>query len=126
MSLADKISNSELEIMRILWKQGKPVSSAEIRQQLFLTKGWEKSTVLTLIRRLLDKQVITSEKQEILYYSSLVTEQEYADAQTEEIVSKLYQGSAKNMVAALYQGGKLTNRDIMELKELFHMEDEDE
>lgn len=126
MSLADKISNSELEVMRILWARSTPVSSGEIRRQLQRAKGWEKSTVLTLIRRLVDKQVIAMEKRDVLYYSANITEQEYASAQTEEIVSKLYRGSAKNMVAALYQGGRLTEQDILELKELFKVEGQDE
>lgn len=120
----DKISNAELEVMRILWEHQAPVSSAEVRRQLQMTKGWEKSTVLTLIRRLQDKQVISAEKREVLYYTPNVGEKEYAEARTRDMVSQLYQGSAKNMVASLLQGGQLTQTDIKELQKLFKMEDD--
>jgi BlaI family transcriptional regulator, penicillinase repressor len=126
MSLSDKISPAELEVMHILWEQSSPVSSTEIRRRLQTAKGWEKSTVLTLIRRLQEKGVLSAEKREVLYYSANLGEQEYAAAQTEEMVKRLYQGSAKNMVAALYQGGRLTETDIRELKELFRVEGQDE
>lgn len=126
MSLSEKISPAELEVMQILWEHSSPVSSTEIRRRLQSAKGWEKSTILTLIRRLLEKGVISAEKREVLYYSANVAEKAYADAQTEEIVKRLYQGSAKNMVASLYQGGHLTEKDIRELKELFQVEGQDE
>ncbi len=126
MSLSDKISPAELEVMHILWEQSSPVSSTEIRRRLQTAKGWEKSTVLTLIRRLQEKGVLSAEKREVLYYSANLGEQEYASAQTEEMVKRLYQGSAKNMVAALYQGGRLTETDIRELQELFRVEGQDE
>lgn len=126
MSLSDKISPAELEVMHILWEQNSPVSSTEIRRRLQSTKGWEKSTVLTLIRRLQEKGVLSAEKREVLYYSANLGEKEYAEVQTEEMVKRLYQGSAKNMVAALYQGGRLSEEDIRELKALFRVEGQDE
>lgn len=126
MSLSDKISPAELEVMYILWEQNTPVSSTDIRRRLQNAKGWEKSTILTLIRRLLEKGVISAEKREVLYYSANLGEQEYTSSQTEEMVNRLYQGSAKNMVAALYKGGRLTETDIRELKELFRVEGQHE
>lgn len=118
MSLAKKISNAELEVMKILWKKGEPVSSAEIRQEL-QEMNWEKSTVLTLLRRLADKEVVKTEKLEALYYTPNISEAEYVEYQTEDMIDKLYGGSAKSLVAALYDDKKLSEADIIELRNYF-------
>jgi len=122
VQLADKISNAELEIMKILWQNDAPVSAVAIRAELQATKGWEKSTVLTLIRRLHDKEVITAEKRDVFYYSPQISEAEYTTFQMQEMADKLYKGNVKNLVAALCHGGKLNEDDIDELKAYFKVE----
>ena len=126
MHLADKISNSELEVMKMLWQAKQPLSSVEIRSKLQAEKGWEKSTILTLIRRLQDKGVIHAEKKEVLYYTPNIAEVEFAEFQMQEMANKLYKGNVKNLVAALCHGGKLSESDIDELKAYFKVEEQDE
>lgn len=121
MSLAEKISNAELEVMRILWREKRPVSFTDIRLELQNTKRWEKSTINTLIRRLADKKVITAQKQDVLYYTPNISEAAYIQAEEQNMIDKLYDGSAKNLVAALCRRGKLSEADIDELKVYFKM-----
>lgn len=121
MSLAEKISNAELEVMRILWREKKPVSFTDIRVELQNTKGWEKSTINTLIRRLVDKEVINTEKRGVLHYTPNISEAEYIQAEELTMIDKLYDGNAKNFVAALCHRGKLSEADIDELKAFFKM-----
>lgn len=122
MSLAKKISNAELDVMKILWKKGEPVSSTEIRREL-QEKNWEKSTVLTLLRRLADKEVISAKKLEALYYTPNISEAEFVEFQTKDMIDRLYGGSAKSLVAALCNDSKLSETDIDELREYFLGED---
>lgn len=121
MCLAEKISNAELEVMRILWREKKPVSFTDIRVELQNTKGWEKSTINTLIRRLADKEVITAKKQGVLHYTPNISESEYVQAEEETMIDKLYDGDVKNFVAALCRRGKLSEADVDELKAYFKM-----
>lgn len=121
MSLAEKISGAELAVMRILWREGKPVSFKDIRVELQNTKGWEKSTINTLIRRLADKGVIEGQKQGVLHYTPNISEAEYIQAEEQSMIDKLYKGSAKNLVTALCQRGKLSEADIDNLKDFFRM-----
>ena len=83
MDLAEKISNAELEVMKILWREKQPVSFTDIRLELQNTKGWKKSTINTLIRRLVEKDVISLEKREIAYYSPNITELDYIESETQ-------------------------------------------
>ena len=62
------VSDAELEILEVLWKAGRALNASEIRVRLEEKKNWERTTVLTLIRRLLDKGIIIQEKQDVYYY----------------------------------------------------------
>ena len=121
MNLADKISDSELEVMRILWREGKAISFSDIRVELQSLRGWDKSTINTLIRRLADKGVISAGKQDVIYYTPNISRAEYTQTQEKNMLNKLYDGSAKNFVAALCDSGKLSEADIDELKKYFQM-----
>lgn len=121
MNLADKISNAELEVMKILWREQASVPFSDIRSELQKAKGWEKSTINTLIRRLVEKGVISAEKRGVTQYSPNITEKEYKLSEEQNLINKLYNGSAKNFVAALCHRGELTEDDIDELKTYFTM-----
>lgn len=121
MNLADKISNAELEVMKILWREQSFVSFSDIRSELQEVKGWEKSTINTLVRRLVEKGVISAEKHGVMQYIPNISEAEYKLAEEQNLINKLYNGSAKNLVAALCHRGELTEADIDELKAYFRM-----
>jgi BlaI family penicillinase repressor len=122
MNLAERISNAELEVMRILWRENEPVSLADIRTELHSTTKWDTSTISTMIRRLAAKGVVTTKKHGVLYCTPNISEAEYVRAGQEQMLDRLYGGSAKKLVAALVSGGKLTEADIDELKEYFRVE----
>ena len=121
--LAPKISDSELEVMRVLWQAGNALPVTEIRETLQKSRGWEATTVKTLISRLVTKGVLRQEKRGVFYYSPLVSEVEYNDWATHDLISRVYHGSARDLVAALVRSDGLTQDDIDELRDLFKLED---
>lgn len=122
-TLADKISDSELEVMKILWRAGDALPVTEIREALQRAKGWEATTVKTLVSRLVSKGVVRQEKRGVFYYSPLISEQEYNGWATDNLIRKLYNGSARELVAALVHSEGLTASDIEELRAMFKVED---
>ena len=121
MNLSNKISEAELEVMKILWREARPVTFGVIRTELNEKMGWEKSTVATLLRRLQDKGVVSVQEKRINYYKPNITKEEYIKAKEKNMIDKLYEGSAKNFVAALCRQGEITEEDIDELKSYFQM-----
>ena len=121
--LAPKISDSELEVMRVLWRAGDALPVTEIRETLQKSRGWEATTVKTLISRLVTKGVLRQEKRGVFYYSPLISEAEYNDWATHDLISRVYHGSARDLVAALVRSDGLTQSDIDELRDLFKLED---
>ncbi len=121
--LAGKITGSELEIMKLLWQAGDALSVAEIRKTLQQTKGWEPATIKTLIARLVTKGAVRQEKRDVYYYSPLIGEEEYSRWATEDLISRLYNGRARDLVAALVHSDGLTREDIDELRKMFKVEE---
>ena len=72
-----KISDAELEVMKILWREEQAVSFSDIRAELGDRMGWEKSTIATLIRRLQKKGAISIQDKEMHYYMPNITKEDY-------------------------------------------------
>lgn len=124
--LAQKISDSELEVMRVLWGVKQALTLAEIRKTLSANSEWEDSTIKTLLRRLHCKGVLKQEKRDVFYYTPLVSEEEYEEYTTQTLINKLYQGSAKKLIASLVSSNKLSQEDITELRRMFKVGDNHE
>lgn len=116
------ISDSEYTIMKILWKSGKKMTVSDVVKELD-GSDWSASTVSTFLQRLLKKEVISCDKKgkTNLYYP-LIKQSEYNLSETENFLSKMYKGSVKNLVAALYENKKLSKKDISDLKKMFELE----
>ncbi len=122
-NLSEKISESELEVMHVLWEAGDALPITEIRQLLQERKGWEATTIKTLVQRLVAKGVLEQEKRKVFYYRPRVSEEEYNDWAVSGLVHRLFRGSAKALVATLVKSDGLSDADIAELRELFRVEE---
>ena len=120
MKLMVSVSDSELEILEVLWDANKALNAAQIRNVLNEHKSWERTTVLTLIQRLLKKGVIKQEKREVYYYEPCIEREEYIREETKNFVQKFFKGNIKNMAAALVNSDSLTKEDIEELRDYFN------
>ena len=114
------ISDAELEVMRVLWKNNRAMTLAELRTEVMQVRDWNKSTVQTLVIRLRDKGIIEPlDKYGPAQYIPLVTEDEYLRSEEKAVLEKF--GSAKKLALALVRSGQLTDSDIEELREFFKM-----
>lgn len=116
--MLQQVSDSELVLMKIVWANQGAAKYAAIMEELAKTGNtWQKNTVITLLSRLVDKGMLkTSKIGRRNEYIALVTEADYQSAQARTLVSKLYAGNAKGLVATLIQGEMLSEEDYRELK----------
>jgi len=85
---------------------------------------WEKSTIYTLIDRLVKKKVIKQEKKnKLYYYSPSISKEEYAKRETSRVLNKLFNGSVKDLIAALVESGNLKKEELEEIKKLLGKEE---
>ena len=116
--MTPQVSDSELELMKIVWAGGGAVLYARIMEELAKTgRGWQKNTVITLLSRLAEKGLLKISKiGRRNQYTALVSEAEYQAAQTQTLLNKLYAGEAKGLVATLIQQEMLSSQDYEDLK----------
>lgn len=113
-----KLSESEMEVMQVIWKSTPPVTSKELLE-LFAESGkeWKAQTISTFLSRLVDKGALSSVRDgRTNRYTPKISSEEYKLMETKGMLDGLYQGSVKNLLSALYDGDKLSNQDIAELK----------
>lgn len=118
---AEKIQDAELEVMQVLWSSPQPVPLAEIRRTLANKCSWEDSTVKTLLRRLCEKGAVELERRGM--YRAVITQAEYSRWSARHLIGKVFEGSAKKLVASLLSDGQLTEADIAELSAMLHGEE---
>ncbi len=113
-----KISETEMEIMRIIWDKGDKVTTGELAEKLTDKKL---TTISTLAGRLIDKGCLKSEKigrSHAHEYEAIISEQDYQAMQTKEFIKSIHRGSAKSLISALFRSDELTKEDIEELRNL--------
>ena len=117
------ITDAELEVMRLLWREKKALTIAELRTELERSKNWNKSTINTLVSRLLKKCAIARlDRYGAAQYIPVVTEDDYMLAEEKALLEKF--GNAKNLAIAMVRNGHLTDDDIIELQNYFKMGDD--
>ena len=114
--IIEKISDAELEVLKNIWSYGTPTTSAQLRSVLGGEDGWDSSTIRTLLRRLVEKGVLTQEKKDVYYYSPTITEAEVMKEKTKTFLHKVYGGNAKGLIAAMLSPDFLTSDDMEEVK----------
>lgn len=115
------ISDSELELMKIIWQKGGNALLADVMEQLSEQgNSWQNNTVITLLSRLVDKGLLkTSKIGRKNEYKAIISEEEYQTEQTKTLLDKLYEGKAKGLLMTLLQSDMLTEEDRKELQDFW-------
>lgn len=122
MKNVQRLSDTEMELMEVIWECDSPVTSSELLR-IFAQRGkeWKAQTISTFLSRLVDKGAlsIVTRQGRTNSYAPVLSQEEYKIQETQNILNDLYQGSVKNLISALYDGDKLSDEDIAELKQWF-------
>ncbi len=116
-----ELSDSELEVMEVLWEKGEPMSFGELLDyfNVHTEKNWKKQTLNTFLFRMQQKsllQIITEGRYK--QYIPAMSKEEYLMAESKAFLNKNYQGSLAKMLAAFNGGEALGKDEIAELKQL--------
>lgn len=122
--MVQRISESELVLMKIIWKNGGAALYSLIMEELEKDKNeWKNNTVLTLLSRLTDKKFLRVKKiGRRNEYVAAVTEQEYQAMQTNSFLDKVYGGNVKNLVSTLLRQDILSADELKEIEEFWRKE----
>ena len=118
MSTLPQISESEFEVMKIIWKYA-PISTNEITEKLLQTTSWSPKTIQTLIKRLVNKGAVTYEKQSRMFvYTPAIKENEYIGQESNSFLNRYYDGNITTMLSAYIENDKLSDSELDTLRTL--------
>lgn len=110
-----RISESEYEIMKLIWREA-PISTNDVVKRFEGINDWSPKTVQTLLARLVKKGALSYEKKGRVYiYTPLIKEKEYIHTESSSFLKKFYNGALNSMVLNFIDDDKLTDQDINEL-----------
>lgn len=114
--MAIKLFDSELKVMGVLWKEGDKTAK-QISDILKSEIGWNMNTTYTVIKKCIAKGAIKREEPGFLCHA-LVSKEMAQEAETDELIGKLYDGSVDKLFAALVGRKKLTAEQIDRLRQI--------
>lgn len=113
-----KMSDSEMEIMKVIWASTAPVTVAQLLSA-FESRNWKTQTVTTFLTRLTEKGLLTAYREaRTNFYVPVITPKDYRQLEAQSLLSSMYDGSVQNFLAALYSGG-IDASEAEELKKWF-------
>ena len=111
-----KLFDSELKVMGVLWKRG-DTPAKEIAKVLTAELGWNVNTTYTLIKRCISKGAIQRSEPGFLCHA-LIPKSAVQEAETDELINKVYDGSADKLFAALLSRKQLSPQQIEKLRQI--------
>lgn len=111
-----KLFDSELKVMDVLWREG-DTTAKHISNILKEDVGWNMNTTYTLIKRCIKKGAIERSEPNFMCHA-LIPKEEVQEAETNELINKIYDGSADKLFAALLGKKTLSAEQIEKLKQI--------
>ena len=113
-----QISDAEWQVMKIIWMQGEQTST-DLIKVLEKRFSWSKSTIQTLLARLVEKECLTREKQgKSFIYSALLTQEDSKKLLVKDIKDKVCSRRMKQLLADLIKECDFTLADLEGLEEV--------
>ena len=114
--MAIKLFDSELKVMDVLWKEGDRTAK-QISDILKAETGWNVNTTYTVIKKCIAKGAIERREPNFLC-RALIGKEAVQEAETDELIGKLFDGSADKLFAALLGRKKLSAEQIAKLRQI--------
>ena len=111
-----KLFDSELKVMDVLWKEGE-ATAKHISDELKFSVGWNINTTYTIIKRLIAKGIIERREPNFLCHP-LIEKAEVQATETDELIDRVFDGSADKLFASLLSRKRLSAEQIERLKRI--------
>lgn len=119
-----KLTASEWNVLECLWEKS-PQTVMQLVARLGEKVGWAKSTTITTLRRMEEKELVQCEiVGKGKTYTPAVEQEEATIRETRSFLDRVYRGSVGLMMSAMAQRQELSETDIAELREILRKAEE--
>ena len=113
-----QISDAEWQVMKIIWMRGEQTST-DLIAVLAERFNWSKSTVQTLLARLVEKECLIREKQgKFFIYSASLSQEEGTHLIVKDVREKVCSRRIKQVLTDLITECDFTLADLADLEEV--------
>ena len=113
-----KISDSELKLLEVLWKES-PLTVGQIIQRVKKNTQWHENTIKTLLTRLTKKQAVVRNKDGgRFFYQAQVEKDTILSQETNGFLNKFFGGKMSPFIAHFNKTNKLSANEIKELEDI--------
>ena len=117
------ISDSEWEVMRIIWTI-EPVNSTKIIQELQAKKDWSESTIKTLLRRLVNKNLLSTTKEgRHFVYSAKVNQAQVMTEAAQELLDRMCNMHKGEVILQLLADSPISKNDLAKMKQIINQKE---
>ncbi|HDX9707928.1 TPA: BlaI/MecI/CopY family transcriptional regulator [Bacillus thuringiensis] len=126
MNQLPKVSEAELEIMKVFWNTTPPLTARDVIEQLEKQNDWSPKTIRTLLNRLVQKNAIScnQENKRMYTYTPLISQEDYLEEETHSFLKRFYGAALKPLLVNFIKEEKLSSEDIHELKQILDKKSE--
>ena len=112
MDMELQLTPTEWHLMECLWENA-PRTGRECVEYLQKSVGWSRSTTLTMLRRMTEKQMIQCLHQDdVMRYAPLIRREDAVIRETESFLDRVYQGSVSMLMSAITRKQQLSKEEI--------------
>jgi BlaI family penicillinase repressor len=120
MTLDIQLSDSEWDLMKILWEHS-PASVSEIAEHTQQVTQWHPKTVRTMLIRLHKKGIVSYMVQDgVQHYQPVFSREECESQATQSFLQRVFDGALTPMVAHFSRKQKLTQEEKAALVKLLN------
>lgn len=120
-----QIFDSEWKLMEFVWEDP-PRTLMEIVRAMENRIGWAKSTVTTMVARMEGKGLLRYETEgRTKKFYPTMTREEAMSAEADTLLNKAFRGSAGLLVSSFVERGRLSPKEIDELRALLDQAERD-
>ena len=111
-----KLFDSELKVMEALWKEG-DLTAGQLVKILKEQTGWNRNTTYTVIKKLIEKGAVERCEPNFTCRAA-VTRESVQQGEAEELIDRLFDGSAELFLSAYVSSKKLSDAEIDGLRRI--------
>ena len=119
-----QLTPAEWQLMECLWESA-PRTGRECVEYLQRSVGWSRSTTLTMLRRMTEKNMIRClHDGDIMQYDPMIRREDAVQQETEHFLHRVYHDSVSLLMSAITQKQQLSKEEIEELYAILEQAEE--
>lgn len=112
-----RLTDAEWAVLDALWDAGE-AALGDIAARLKEERGWNKNTAYTYLTRMAAKGLVDIDREREKPYSASVTREDCARVERGELLERVYNGAAGDLIAAFLKESHISREEAARLRRL--------